>query len=272
MRRFKARHYERFADECMARRKRLLASLARQAASDEHLKEEFDATAWELRRMNTEAALLGLNDIAAAALLLAEKYKRLQTGIGDQSIGLFASWCDRLTRVSCEIARETEPLDQWAARLRALCDDALTTELQSRTSSTAPLEHEGDAPNHAKARVIVLDDSEIDREMLTAELREHGYDVTAAKDLNELARYVAKFQPDAIVTDVVMPDTEGDEICRVLKKDLDLPTTPMLLVSALPPDVLQDRAKQAGADGYVAKEYGMDAVARALDELLSDDA
>lgn len=119
-------------------------------------------------------------------------------------------------------------------------------------------------------RLLVVDDSATIRAALSAQLREHGYPVRAAGNLGETAELLANFAPEIVVTDVHMPDVEGDELCRQIKARMQH-VVPVVLYSILPEERLAQLAVAAGADAYVHKGAGVGALIQRMDELLSDE-
>jgi DNA-binding response OmpR family regulator len=68
-----------------------------------------------------------------------------------------------------------------------------------------------------KKRILLLDDSTITLEMEKAVLEDRGYKVATASNLLEFQKELDVFQPEVILTDLMMPDISGKDIVRVLK-------------------------------------------------------
>ena len=108
------------------------------------------------------------------------------------------------------------------------------------------------------------------RAALAARLLDRGYPVRTARSLTETARVLEEFDPEIVVTDVCMPNVEGDELCRRIKANMKR-LVPVLLYSSLPEEQLAERARRAGADGYLCKMRGVEALIERLDELLAEE-
>lgn len=257
----------RFVEQCETRRKSVLSLLARQAADEgeEQLIKAVEEAAWEVRALGTEASLLGFANIEAVADILFHLMGVPSADVLGQ-IGRIAGWCDRLTRVAAALV-EGERLDQAMSQLELLRDEVTVGFGRAESVSDGAGGDGGEVSSGR--RVLILDDSELGREALAMGLQEQGFRTAVSADLAEFARQVVLFEPDAIVADVMMPGLDGDDICRVLKRNFDLPTTPVVLVSTLPAHVLRARAELAGADGYVTKDEGTDELARVLEGLLA---
>jgi two-component system, OmpR family, response regulator MprA len=110
-------------------------------------------------------------------------------------------------------------------------------------------------------KILVVDDERAVRDSLRRALELEGYDVELASDGDEaLHRLGSNGEPDAVILDVLMPGTDGLEVCRRLRRDGR--RVPILMLTAR--DEVENRVAglDAGADDYVTKPF-------ALDELLA---
>jgi CheY-like chemotaxis protein len=119
-----------------------------------------------------------------------------------------------------------------------------------------------------KKRILLLDDSTITLEMEKAVLEERGYRVAIASNLLEFQSQLDQFQPEIILTDLMMPDISGKDIVRVLKQDFHTEKIPIILFSSKTDDELRDIAEQAGADGFMSKSHGIDKLGDMVDEMV----
>jgi len=110
-------------------------------------------------------------------------------------------------------------------------------------------------------KILVVDDERAVRDSLRRALELQGYEVELAADGAEaLARVSANGHPDAIVLDILMPEIDGLEVCRRLRRAGN--SVPVLMLTAR--DAVGDRVEglDAGADDYLVKPF-------ALEELLA---
>jgi CheY-like chemotaxis protein len=107
-------------------------------------------------------------------------------------------------------------------------------------------------------RILVLDDSEIARDLTGATLEERGWAVETAGSLAEFRARLAAFRPDLVVTDLEMPDTSGGDVVRELKRDLGTDRIPVVLFSSRPDAELATVAARSGADAHLCKGEGVD--------------
>ena len=120
-----------------------------------------------------------------------------------------------------------------------------------------------------RRRILLLDDSAIELELTKYVLKERGYAVVTASNLAEFQDRLREFQPEVILTDLLMPDISGKDIVRVLKQDFHTEKIPIILFSSKPDEELGPIADAAGADGYLSKSHGMDRLGDLIDELVA---
>jgi signal transduction histidine kinase len=107
---------------------------------------------------------------------------------------------------------------------------------------------------YKNGRFLVVDDHDASRFAHASVLRREGHTVFEATRLSEAEQMIRDFRPDVIVLDINLPDGNGLDFCRRIKKDSDLRGTMVLQMSAsmVTPD---DAAASldAGADAYIAE-------------------
>jgi CheY-like chemotaxis protein len=91
-------------------------------------------------------------------------------------------------------------------------------------------------------RVLVVDDHEDARELLTVIIEAHGYTVATAANGREAVEEARRHRPDAIIMDLFMPEMDGYEAARVLKSSPALASVPVVAYTArsTPPDTDSD--------------------------------
>lgn len=117
-------------------------------------------------------------------------------------------------------------------------------------------------------RILLIDDSEITLQMEKAVLEARGYVVAATSTLVEFERLLAEFKPHLILTDIHMPEAKGTDICRTLKNEYKTQDIPIVLFSSLNDEELSKLAEQVGADGFLSKAHGLEALGEKIDELV----
>lgn len=101
-------------------------------------------------------------------------------------------------------------------------------------------------------RILIVDDEGHIREVIRVALRKAGMDVVDARDGKEaLARFAAD-KPDLIVLDIGMPEFDGLEVCREIRKTSDVP---ILFLSARDEEIDRILGLEIGGDDYVTKPF-----------------
>jgi two-component system, OmpR family, response regulator MprA len=105
-------------------------------------------------------------------------------------------------------------------------------------------------------RLLVVDDDRALRDVLRRALTLAGYDIKLAETGSEALAEVGSTVPDAVVLDVGLPDIDGLEVCRMLRREGN--RVPVLMLTAR--DAVSDRIDglDAGADDYLVKPFDID--------------
>lgn len=107
----------------------------------------------------------------------------------------------------------------------------------------------------AAPAILVVEDDEANRALLTHLLRTEGYRVYAAADGEAGLRAVATTRPDLVVLDVGLPGLDGFELTRRIRLDLRLATLPVLLLTGRTATADVVEGLDAGADDFIAKPF-----------------
>ncbi len=104
-------------------------------------------------------------------------------------------------------------------------------------------------------KILIADDSIAVRKVAERLLTEAGLGVTLAANGEEALAYLAKERPDLVVSDVIMPDKSGYEVCAFIRGNPALATTPVLLISGIVNDEVTKQAESCRADGVLKKPF-----------------
>lgn len=102
--------------------------------------------------------------------------------------------------------------------------------------------------------LLVIDDNDDIRRMI-GELLKDEYNIVTAPDGREGVRLAAKYVPDLIICDVMMPVMDGLECCRIIKDEVSTSHIPVLMLTACSMDEQRARGYDSGADGYLSKPF-----------------
>lgn len=101
-------------------------------------------------------------------------------------------------------------------------------------------------------RILIIDDEPQITRVLRAALSGQRYDVRTANDSQEALRVFAEWAPDLVITDLIMPDIGGVEVCRAIRETA---LTPIIVLSVRDQEQAKVEALDAGADDYVTKPF-----------------
>ncbi|HEX6053109.1 MAG TPA: response regulator transcription factor [Gemmatimonadaceae bacterium] len=116
------------------------------------------------------------------------------------------------------------------------------------------------------ATVLLIEDNEKLARGLRGNLEFEGYEVLAASDGASGLAVARERQPDLIVLDLMLPDTDGYRVLRTLRDEGN--TTPVLVLTALGEEADKVRGFRFGADDYVTKPFGLMELLARIDALL----
>ena len=102
--------------------------------------------------------------------------------------------------------------------------------------------------------LLVIDDNE-DIRALVSLLMQEEYNVIGAADGKEGVRLAAKYVPDLIICDMMMPVMDGLECCRRIKQEVSTSHIPILMLTACSLDEQRAQGYESGADGYLPKPF-----------------
>ena len=118
-----------------------------------------------------------------------------------------------------------------------------------------------------KLKVLIADDNKLQLAMTSDALSQAGFDVLAVNQGKEVYRKVLEYNPDIILLDIMMPDIDGIEICRVLKTHPKTKHILILIYSAKRDLDLMDLAYEAGAEGFILKSDNFDEIINRIKEI-----
>ncbi len=118
-------------------------------------------------------------------------------------------------------------------------------------------------------KILIADDSIAVRKVAERLLTEAGMGVTLAANGSEALALLGKDRPDLVVSDVIMPDKSGYEVCAFIRAQADFADIPVLLISGIVNDEVSRQAESCKADGVLKKPFqGTSLKDRVLDLLM----
>ena len=119
-----------------------------------------------------------------------------------------------------------------------------------------------------RSRVLIADDNEPNRELLEVYLADIDCDIATAVDGKDTLDQVAKFHPDVILLDVMMPKLSGFEVCQRLKADPATSPIMVLMVTALGELGDIERAVESGTDDFLSKPVNRVELVKRVENML----
>ncbi|MCQ3936172.1 MAG: DNA-binding response regulator [Chloroflexi bacterium] len=103
-------------------------------------------------------------------------------------------------------------------------------------------------------RILVVEDEPALQETLAYNLKKEGYIVETAGDGRSALETARKTKPDLIVLDIMLPEMDGFEVARILRKEM---TTAILMLTARDDEIDRVVGLEVGADDYLTKPFSM---------------
>jgi two-component system cell cycle response regulator DivK len=122
------------------------------------------------------------------------------------------------------------------------------------------------------AKILLVEDNEMNRDMLGRRLQRRGYEVLIAVDGAEGVAMAQRDGPDLILMDMSLPVIDGWEATRRLKAAPETQAIPIIALTAHAMAGDREKAMEAGADDYDTKPIELDRLLRKIEALLNNGA
>ncbi|PWB56977.1 MAG: hypothetical protein C3F06_00360 [Candidatus Methanoperedenaceae archaeon] len=118
--------------------------------------------------------------------------------------------------------------------------------------------------------ILIVEDSPTQAQMLKFLLEKHDYRVSIANNGKEALEMITMRKPAIIVSDIIMPEMDGFELCRHIKETGNIKDIPVILLTALcdPKDVL--KGLECGANDFITKPYEEKYIVSRVQSMLTD--
>jgi excisionase family DNA binding protein len=126
-----------------------------------------------------------------------------------------------------------------------------------------------DGIENERIRVLVVDDDPQIVELFVDALAADGaFEVATATSGYDAGVLTQQFHPDLVVLDYMLPDINGNVVCRTIRQNPDLSHIKILIISGLVNQGEVDKLLEAGADDFIKKPFNIDNVIRRIVELV----
>jgi two-component system alkaline phosphatase synthesis response regulator PhoP len=105
-------------------------------------------------------------------------------------------------------------------------------------------------------KILVVDDEAVLVETIAYNLEQAGYAVVTAADGVSALEAAQREKPDLIILDLMLPEMDGLEVCRQLRRESNTSTTPIMMLTAKGEEIDKVVGLEVGADDYVTKPFG----------------
>src|SRR5512140_251034 len=102
--------------------------------------------------------------------------------------------------------------------------------------------------------ILVVEDEPALRDTLSYNLKKYGFAVEAVGDGRAALESARRLKPDLIVLDLMLPEIDGFEVCRILRREM---STPILMLTARDDEIDRVVGLEVGADDYLTKPFSM---------------
>ncbi|NNK37207.1 MAG: response regulator, partial [Xanthomonadales bacterium] len=107
-------------------------------------------------------------------------------------------------------------------------------------------------------KILVIDDSTMAVDVTVGLLNDAGHEAQGLNQPTLAMTKLRELKPDLLVCDVMMPEVNGFEICKAVRKDEAFANMPIVMASAKAYEADREKAKKMGANGYIVKPFTMD--------------
>jgi DNA-binding response OmpR family regulator len=104
------------------------------------------------------------------------------------------------------------------------------------------------------AKILIVEDEAPLRQTVVYNLEQEGYQVVQAEDGLSALDCARLEKPDLILLDIMLPGIDGMEVCRLLRREMDIP---IIMLTAKSKEIDKVVGLEVGADDYVTKPFGM---------------
>ena len=119
-------------------------------------------------------------------------------------------------------------------------------------------------------KFVIVDDDAFILQLMKLVLEQAGHTVKSFESSLLALREIPIERPDCVISDVIMPEMDGFELCRKLRERPDLASIKIIMCSSKSYDFDRRRAKELGADGYIVKPIQRESLIRQINEILSE--
>ncbi|WP_415857873.1 response regulator [Aeromonas veronii] len=163
--------------------------------------------------------------------------------------------------------KDEENLYHWSWQGASWVPGTIISLFQPRISSEQPL---GDMQPGLGMRVLLVEDHDVNRELISLQLGQLGASVVSAANGQLALDMLAKHQVDLVLTDLQMPVMNGAELCRALRQSSRLASLPIYVITADLSELAARELQSCGCDGHLDKPVALKELATLLRRIVRE--
>ncbi|MEY8707539.1 two-component regulator propeller domain-containing protein [Bacteroides faecichinchillae] len=123
--------------------------------------------------------------------------------------------------------------------------------------------------NSSLRRILIVEDNDDLRNYLVDMFR-MGYNIQSCPNGKEALIIIREFNPDLVISDIMMPEMGGNELCSVIKSNLEMSHIPVILLTALSDEKNMLEGLEIGADAYISKPFSVGMLKATVKNILTN--
>ncbi len=121
-----------------------------------------------------------------------------------------------------------------------------------------------------REKVVVAEDSMVQRNLIVQGMEQQGFEVIAAADGKQALDLILQDPPDLVITDFDMPEMDGRELTRAIRQEEHLKELPIVMLTAADSDKDRQRGLHAGVNAYLGKPFVPDKIIVIAEKLIAE--
>lgn len=119
-----------------------------------------------------------------------------------------------------------------------------------------------------KIKILIVDDDNLLRRILSDRLSFKGYEISTAIDGEDGLQKAKLIKPDLIITDVMMPKMDGFELCKKIREDEIIKSIPVIILTSRDQTADKIKGLKIGGDDYLIKPFDPEELEARIESLL----
>ena len=119
------------------------------------------------------------------------------------------------------------------------------------------------------AKILIVDDDVQIASLLDNILSLGGFETVVINDSSRAMETAESMKPDLCILDLMMPEPNGFELCRMIRSNPNLLNTPIIIITAMDNDDSKNIARTAGANDYIVKPFDQQELPKRINALLN---